>query len=92
MIEAKNAQEEVEYWEKDLDSKGGNGSGIETSQTLKETVLALNEPLKGRQSKPTRAALKSLEKDCLPRLEKYEEQEQVLNGRKSYSKTDAQAT
>jgi hypothetical protein len=33
-----------------------------------------------------------LEKDCLPRLEKYEEQECVLAGRKSYSKTDPEAT
>ena len=92
VIEAENAQEEAEYGEKDLESKGGNGSGEETSQALKETVKALNERLKGERSKQTRAALKTLEKDCLPRLEKYEEQEQVLNGRNSYSKTDPDAT
>lgn len=92
VIEAENAKEQAEYGEKDLESKGGGGSGEETAQALKETVKALNERLKGERSKATRAAMKKLETDCLPRLEKYEEQERVLAGRKSYSKTDPQAT
>lgn len=92
VIEAENEKEEAEYGEKDLESKGGNGSGEETAQALKETVKALNERLKGERSKATREAFKKLETDCLPRLEKYEEQERVLAGRKSYSKTDPQAT
>lgn len=37
-------------------------------------------------------ALKKLEKDCLPRQKKYEDQEQKLSGRNSYSKTDVDAT
>ena len=92
VIEAENEQEQAEYGEKDLESKGGNGSGEETAQALKETVKALNERLKGERSKATRKAIQKLEKDCLPRLEKYEEQERVLAGRKSYSKTDPDAT
>jgi hypothetical protein len=52
----------------------------------------LNEKLKGERSKATREAFKQLEKDCLPRLEKYEEQKEVLDGRNSYSKTDPDAT
>jgi transposase len=37
-------------------------------------------------------ALKKLETDCLPRQKKYEDQEQKLAGRNSYSKTDVDAT
>jgi transposase len=92
VIEAENAKEEAEYGEKDLESKGGGGSGEETAQALRETVKALNERLKGERSKATREAFKTLEKDCLPRLEKYEEQERVLGGRNSYAKTDPDAT
>jgi len=92
VIEAENAKEEAEYGERDLENKGGGGNGEETAQALKETVQALNERLKGERSKTTRAALKKLETNCLPRLEKYEEQERVLAGRNSYSKTDPQAT
>lgn len=92
VIEAENAKEEAEYGEKDLESKGGGGSGEETAQALRETVQALNERLKEERSKATREAFKKLEKDCLPRLEKYEEQKEVLAGRNSYSKTDPEAT
>ena len=59
---------------------------------MKETVKALNERLKGARSKTTREAFKKLEKDCLPRLEKYETQKDILAGRNSYSKTDPDAT
>jgi transposase len=92
VIEAENAKEEAEYGEKDLEIKGGGGSGEETTQALKEQVKALNERLKGERSKATREAFKALEKDCLPRLEKYEAQKRVLAGRNSYSKTDPGAT
>jgi transposase len=37
-------------------------------------------------------ALKKLEKDCLPRLEKYEQQTETLAGRNSYAKTDPDAS
>ena len=47
VIEMENAKEEAEYGEKDLESKGGGGSGEETAQALRETVQALNERLKG---------------------------------------------
>lgn len=92
VIEAENEKEEAEYGEKDLESKGGGGSGEETAQALRETVHALNERLKGERSKSTQEAFKKLEKDCLPRLEKYEQQKEVLDGRNSYSKTDPDAT
>jgi transposase len=92
VIEAENAREQAEYGEKDLESKGGGGSGEETAQALRETVQALNERLKRERSKSTRAAFKKLEKNCLPRLEKYEAQKEELAGRNSYSKTDPDAT
>lgn len=93
VIDAENEREEAEYGEKDLESKGGNGSSEETAKALKETIEALNKRLREKGgSKQSRAALKQLEKDCLPRLEKYEEQERILDGRKSYSKTDPDAT
>jgi hypothetical protein len=44
------------------------------------------------QEKQTCQALKELETDCLPRLEKYEEQTRMLARRNSYSKTDPSAT
>jgi transposase len=91
-IEAENAKEEAEYGEKDLESKGGNGSAEETAAALREKMKALNEQLKQERSKTTREAIKELDKDCLPRLEKYEQQERLLKGRRSYSKTDPDAT
>lgn len=51
---------------------------------------------RGRRGKSklekAQAALKKLEEDCLPRQKKYEDQEQKLAGRNSYSKTDVDAT
>jgi transposase len=85
VIEAEHAKEEAEYGEKDLESKGGGGSGEQTAQ-------ALNERLKGGRSKSTREAFQKLEKDCLPRLEKYETQKKILAGRNSYARTDPEAT
>jgi hypothetical protein len=83
---------------------GGNGSGDEESQELKKKIDELNKRLGDRlqngektgeqagKRKAARQALKKLEKDCLSRLEKYVEQTAVLAGRKSYSKTDPDAT
>ena len=90
-IERVNAAEDAEYGEKDLEEMGGNG-GV-TSEKLKEKVSRLNERLKQNpEDKPLKKAVKTLEKDYLPRLEKYEEQERILNGRNSYSKTDPDAS
>lgn len=64
VIEAENEKEQAEYGEKDLESKGGSGTGEETAQALRETVKALNERLKGERSKTMKAAMKKLETDC----------------------------
>jgi transposase len=103
-IDRVNEEEEAEYGERDLEEMGGNGSGDEGSRELKKKIDELNKRLreklqngekKGEQAgkrKGARQALKKLERDCLPRLEKYEQQTAVLAGRKSYSKTDPDAT
>lgn len=87
-IEEVNHQENAEYGESDLEELG-NDSTI-TSEKLKEQIEKLNtiiSPLK-----PMKQALKELETNQLPKLERYEEQERLLGGRKSYSKTDTDAT
>ncbi len=90
-IERVNEEEEREYGERDLEEMGGNGEI--TSEKLKEKMAELNERLRKKPGeKALKKAVKILEKDHLPRLEKYEEQERVLDGRNSYSKTDPDAS
>ncbi len=60
------------------------------STQLKEKIKAINATLKGA-NKSTDKQLKKLEEDYLPRLEKYEEQLEILGDRNSYSKTDTDA-
>jgi len=101
-IEEVNRQENAEYGESDLEELG-NDSTI-TSEKLKEQIEKLNtiinpskpngNPLKEsiRTSLREKQALKELQTKQLPKLERYEEQERLLGGRKSYSKTDTDAT
>lgn len=90
-IDRINEEEEAEYGEKDLEEMGGQG-GI-TLEKVKEKMAELNERLKQRpEDKALKKAVKTLGKDYLPRLEKYEEQERLLDGRNSYSKTDPDAS
>jgi transposase len=90
-IEQVNAKENEEYGDDDLEETGGKG-GI-SAEKLKAKVAALNQRLKEQpDEKPLKKALKTLEKDYLPRLEKYEEQEKILGERNSYSQTDPDAT
>nr|WP_311520036.1 hypothetical protein [Paenibacillus albidus] len=44
------------------------------------------------KDKPLKKAVRVLRKDLLPRLRKYEVQQELLGGRNSYSKTDPDAT
>jgi transposase/ribosomal protein S15P/S13E len=90
-IERENAAEQAEYGDKDLPEVGEEAE-ID-SQRLKGKIDQLNERLRKKpKDKPLKKALRKLEKDYLPRLEKYEEQEKKLAGRNSYSKTDEEAT
>jgi hypothetical protein len=60
------------------------------SGELRTRLAALNENVKDID-KPTRKNIKKLEEDYLVRLEKYENQLEILGERNSYSKTDEDA-
>jgi transposase len=87
-IEEINRKENAEYGESDLEELG-NESTI-TSEKLKEQIEKLNTII--NPTKPNKQALKELQTKQLPKLERYEEQERLLGVRKSYSKTDTDAT
>ena len=92
-IEKANEEENEEYGDEDLEELGGNGKEDINSERLKKKIDELNQRLREKaQKKETRQAMKKLEKDCLPRLEKYEQQEETLAGRNSYAKTDEDAS
>jgi transposase len=61
------------------------------SKTLKEKLSVLNSKLK-EPGKSTQKQLSKLQEEQLPRLEKYENQLEILGERNSYSKTDTDAT
>lgn len=96
-IEAENEAEQAEYGDKDLEERGGNGSGELDAERLKQRIDELNQRLRKRnepkkEARAARKALKKLREDCLPRLEKYEQQTETLAGRSSYAKTDPDAS
>jgi transposase len=96
-IEQANEAEQGEYGEKDLEERGGSGGGQLNAEQLEQKIAQINQKLKEQnrpkeETKAARAALKKLSEDCLPRLEKYEEQTETLDGRNSYSKTDPDAS
>ncbi len=95
-IEQVNEDEQAEYSNDDLEELGGNGQADVNSEWLKKKIDELNQKLRDKTrpqkvTRPARKALKKLEEDCLVRLEKYEQQEETLRGRSSYSKTDPDA-
>ena len=101
-IDAENEAEQAAYGEKDLEERGGGEGGKEMdSEKLRERIEKLNQRLRERQqeqpppkkeTQAARKALKKLENDCLPRLEKYEQQTETLAGRSSYARTDPDAS
>jgi DNA-binding IscR family transcriptional regulator len=83
--------EEAEYGSEDL-PETGNGREI-NSESIKEFAQKINERLtENPDNKDLKDAKKAIEKDYLPRMEKYEEQHEILGDRNSYSKTDTDAT
>lgn len=96
-IDEENAEEQAEYGDQDLPERGEGKSGEIGSEKLKQRIEKLNERLRQqnapkKETQVQRKALKKLSDDCLPRLEKYEQQTEVLAGRTSYSKTDPDAS
>ena len=81
ITEAENA----EYGDEDLEELGENV--VINSETIREKIekvnQLLNEEPKNREAKK---AKRKLERDYLPRMEKYEEQLEILGERNNYSK------
>lgn len=92
-IEQVNEEEQAEYGDEDLEELGGRGNQGLDSEELSSRIAGLNERLKGEpENKSLAKAVRTLETDYLPRLERYESQEATLAGRNSYAKTDEDAT
>ena len=97
-IEAANEAEQAEYGDEDLEELGGKGEKEINAERLRQKIDELNERLRSqgsenkKETKAKQKVLKKLEGDCLVRLEKYEQQAEVLAGRNSYSKTDPDAS
>ena len=90
-IEQVNEEENEEYGDRDLEELGEDGP-ID-AEKLEKKIQELNELLKeDPEDKKLAKAVKKLKEDYLPRQKKYEEQEQLFQGRNSYSKTDVDAT
>jgi transposase len=90
-IEATEKQEENEQAGQDL-AELGEASAL-TSEKLEAAVQQLEAKLQSRpKDKPLKKAVRSLRKDLLPRLQKYETQQEILGNRNSFSKTDRDAT
>ncbi|MDH7561733.1 MAG: IS1182 family transposase [bacterium] len=92
-IDRVNEEEQAEYGDEDLEELGGRRGKDLDSEELASRIAALNERLKQQpDNKPLAKAVRELEREYRPRLERYEAQEEVLAGRNSYAKTDEDAT
>lgn len=87
-IDTVNASENDRYGDRDLDEVEGNVS----SQRVDELVRELNEKLSKNSKPELKRYVRKLETNYLPRLKKYEAQENDLAGKNSCSKTDKDAT
>ena len=84
-------EENDEYGGADLPEMG-NSKPI-NSESIREAAAKIDERLGEEASnRALKKAKKAIEKDYLPRMEKYERQEEILEERRSYSKTDTDAT
>jgi len=91
-IEAVNEAEQREYGDRDLEELGEE---VEvSSERLEEIVQEIDAKLSGAQAqdKQLERVKRKISREFLPRQKKYEEQERLLGGRNSYSKTDPDAT
>jgi len=90
-IDIIEAAENAELGNEDL-PETGNGRKI-NSAAIEEFAKKIDERLsENPENKQLKAAKKAIEKDYLPRMEKYEKQLEILGERNSYSKTDTDAT
>ena len=90
-IEESEKQEDREHGSSDLAELGEAAelTGEKLEQAVKQLEGRLIEQPK---SKPLKKAVRTLRRDLLPRLQKYEWQQRLLGDRNSFSKTDPDAT
>ena len=97
-IDQLNEQEEILYGDKHLEAYGEDSEL--TSEQIQEKAKAINEKINHRQAEKKittqqagkgKSQARQLAKDGA-KLATYEQQEKLLNGRNSYSKTDPDAT
>lgn len=90
-IEESERQEDAEQNGRDL-AELGEAADI-TSEKLEKAIQSLEAKLqKNPKGKPLKKTVRVLRKDLLPRLQRYESQQEILGERNSYSKTDPDAT
>ncbi len=90
-IEEIEAEEESLYGDKDY-PEVGEGKSID-SEAMKKAAEKINQMLrKDPKNKKLKKAKRDLEKDFIPREEKYERYKETLGDRNSFSKTDEDAT
>ena len=88
-IEQLQKEEDAEYGSHNLEELEGNI----TSEQVDKLVEEINQKLsKGTKSKKVAADVAKLKKDYIPKLKKYEQHKDMLDGRNSCSKTDKDAT
>lgn len=86
-IEQQNNAENKAYGDRDLEELG------EEAAIDPDKLEAKIKELDARLAGPKLASkVRKLKKEYLPRLKQYDEQEKLLNGRSSFSKTDPDAT
>jgi transposase len=93
-IDEINEAEDKEYGERDLEEMGEESTI--TSEKIKQKVDEINRKMKEitdkTKAKQTESLSKKLNKEYLPKLQKYENQQKILGKRNSYSRTDPDAT
>ncbi len=90
-IEQAEQQEEQDQQGRDLPELGE--ASTLTSEKLELATRELEARLKETpKDKPLKKAVRTLRRDLLPRLQKYEHHQEILGERNSYSKTDPDAT
>lgn len=93
-----NNDEDIEYGDKDLEELG-EGVNI-SSESVEEHLKKIREKLTDKKSmgaleqddKDVEKLANKIEKEHLPKLKKYEQQNKDLAGRNSFSKTDKDAS
>ncbi|QSF43322.1 IS1182 family transposase [Paenibacillus tianjinensis] len=90
-IEAAEKQEEQEHRGQDL-SELGESAEIDSEKLEQMTQSLESQLLKKPKNKPLKKAVRRLRKDLFPRLLKYEQYQNLLGDRNSFSKTDPDAT